>query len=464
MNRLNISGVLLIKKVLNSKFNAIGGNFKTYSLNTFWLLSEKIFRLSINLIVAVWIARYLGPEEFGLFNFAVSFATICFPLINFGLHGILVKELYNTKTEKESNVILGSSFALKSFMGCLGFVVMLLNWHYNWLGDQSYSQLLLLVSFSFLFQSFTVLESWFESKAENKIPVLLKSILFFVGSVLKIILILEGYELPYFLLVYSLEFLLTGVGLILAYVISGGSILHWKVKVTKIKELVRNSWFLVFSSISAVIYLKIDQLMLIEFAGEMELGYYSAAVRLSESWYFVPVVVMNALFPMVLKAKNKGEDNFYQKLADLSNVFVIISLGIALMVNLLSEPVILYLYGDEYKSSVLILQLHIWAGVFIAQRAILSKWIISNEVYWFSLFSQVSGAVLNIILNLILIPLYGGVGAAVATIISYATTTIIVLIFFKRTHRLLKIFTNSFINPFRIEFYKKLFKEVKVKS
>lgn len=410
------------------------------------MIFERVARLGVNLIVGIWLARYLGPTDFGLFNFAIAITTVFLPLVNFGLQGILVKELFHFSNEKYK--ILGTSFVLKLVIGVLVFFGILL--FYSSKSFESPEDfIVILVAISILFQPFLVLENWYESQVKAKRPAILKSIFFLISSIIKIVLIIEEKELSAFAFVYSLEAMLIAIALIVAYKMDKESIFNWRFDFKVLKSLTSKSWLLVLSSISAILYLKIDQVMLGTMTSDEELGYYSAAVKLSEAWYFIPLIISNALFPAILSAKLKSKKEYITRLQQLCDAYFGISLLLAVLVSLFATLIIGVLYGNQYSPSIVILQIHIWAGIFIFLRTVLSKWLIAEDKYKFSLISQLSGAVANVALNLFLIPKFGGIGAAIATVISYFVTSFLILGVFKDTNEIFRIFIKSFLLPFR---------------
>lgn len=423
--------------------------FKKYVSNTFWMTFEKIVRLTINLFVGVWLARYLGPSKFGLLNFGIAIVTVLLPIVNFGLQGILVKELFDNSENK--NIILGTSFVLKLFISIAVVLLIFFSGYYHPLYSNDLEKnVVLFVSLSLLFQPFLVIESWYESQANTKVSSILKTLFFFVVSLIKVLFILKQESLVSFAILYSVEGFFVAIAVLIAYLKDEGSILKWSFNASILKDLTRKSWLLVFSSISAVIYLKIDQVMIGSMISDEELGYYSAAVRFSEAWYFIPAIMLNALFPAILSAKNIGFEKYSVRLQQLCDFLFLGSFTLALVVTFIAEFVIILFYGVDYSASVIILQIHIWAAIFVFLRAVLSKWLIAEGKYRFSLISQLCGAIINVLLNLLLIPLYGGVGAAIATIISYSVASFFILGFFKETKPVFIFFVKSFVVPFRI--------------
>ncbi len=411
------------------------------------MLIEKVIRLAINIVVGIWMARQLGPSDFGTLSLAIALSAILLPLVNLGLHGILVKELYDHPDQKAT--IMGTAFIMKTGASVLIFAILLFVVFQGHIVPEYEKNIIVFACVSILFQGFLVIESWYESQVKPKWATIFKTIFFVLSSALKVYFILRDAEVYVFAILYSVEAFLIAIGLLAAYLRDKEPLLNWRFDKSVSLGLLSKSWLLIFSSMSAVVYLKIDQVMLGTMVSDAELGYYSAAVKLSEAWYFVPLIISNALFPAILSAKKKSVVLYMKRLQQLSDFYFICAASLALIVTFSAPMIITMLYGIAYTPSIIILQLHIWAGIFIFLRTILSKWLIVEEKFRFSLISQVSGAIANVGLNFWLIPLWGGIGAAIATLASYFIGAILVLGLFKDTKDIFRIFVRTLAFPIK---------------
>jgi PST family polysaccharide transporter len=180
------------------------------------------------------------------------------------------------------------------------------------------------------------------------------------------------------------------------------------------------SFPLIFSTLAIVVYMKIDQVMLGQMAGPESVGIYSAAVRLSEIWPFASTMLVRSLAPSIISAKKISNDSYYAKLQKLCNLQAILVYAIALPMTFLSTPFVVLVFGSDYTAAGPVLAIHIWSSMFLFLGYVKEIWITTEELTWFSFAFTISGAIMNVILNFIFIPRYAEVGAAVATIISYA--------------------------------------------
>lgn len=385
--------------------------------NTSWQFGDNILRMGIGLLLGVWLARYLGPEEFGLFSYALAFAGLFSPLASLGLDDIVVRNLVRDPAVR--NEALGTSLVLKLAGGAVSFVAAIGAIFLLRPGDGLSHWLVGIIAAGSIFQAFTAIDFWFNSQIQAKYSILPKNAAFLICAVIKIALILSGASLIAFAWVSTLEVILASAGLVLVCRSRGNRLREWLSSIRMGKVLLKDSWPLLFSCIVIMIYLRIDQVMLGEMVGSEEVGVYSVAVRLAEVWFFIPTVIYWSVLPSLVEAKAVSDELFYERLQKYYNLMALIAYAIAVPVMLLAKWLVLTLYGAPYAEAGLMLAILIWANLFtfleISRSAFFNvmNW---NRIYFVTL---VLGAVLNVVLNLLLIPRYGGLGAVIASCIAY---------------------------------------------
>jgi len=418
--------------------------FLKYLKNTLWLFGEKILRIVVGLFVGIWVARYLGPEQFGLFSYAQSFVGLFTAIATLGLDGIVVREL--VKDESRRDELIGTAFWL-NILGALG-VLIVLAIAINFTSNDSYtSSLVFIIASATIFQSFNVVDMYFQSKVLSKYIVYANVISLFISSIVKITLILNEAPLIAFAWVILFDSFILASGFIYFYlknrrhneqpnrysVFDTESSFAWKFNKSTAFSLLKDSWPLILSGIVISIYMKIDQVMIKEMMNAEAVGQYAAAVRLSEAWYFIPMVIASSLFPAIINAKKQSEELYYARLQKLYSLMVWLAIAIALPMTFLSDWVVHFLYGEQYNQAGSVLMIHIWAGVFVFLGVASGKWLLSENLQIFSTVNTSIGAIVNIWLNYILIPKIGVSGAAWATLISYFVAAYLCLLFFKKT-------------------------------
>lgn len=392
-------------------------NFSNYFSNTFWLLASKIYRMGFALAVTVWMARYLGPEEFGLLNYALSFVIIFSVLISLGLENVVVKQVIND-FESEGEVV-ASSLILRFIGGAIFFLTTILVVFIIKPDGFLLHQLVVILSFGYLFKSFEILRYWFEAHVKAKYSALMEVVALTVSASLKVVLILV--EAPLYLFAWAVvsEFIVMAFGLSIMFSIHYKKpFVSLKPNIDRIKYLFKEAWPLTLAGALYMIATKVDQIMLGNMVGSEAVGVYAAAVKLSEGWFFIPAVIATSLYPTMLHAKNNSRELYLERTQHLLNIMAAIGISAAVGIGLIASPLMSFVFGDEYTESAAILIVHIWGGVFIAISGISYRYLIAEGLQKYSLYRGITGAIVNIAMNYLFIPTYGAMGAAVSTVVS----------------------------------------------
>lgn len=404
----------LIQKALD-RLTAHQG-FRRYFFNTSWMFGEQVLRILAGLFVGIYVARYLGPEQFGVYSFAVAFVALFGAIAKLGLDGIVVRELINHPEKRD--IYLGTAFWLKLIGALVTLIILAIVVQFTGT-DATTNLYIFIIGSGLTFQSFDVVDSYFQSRVLSKFVSVAKMIQLALSSALKLYFIFIQADLFWFVLVSLIDQISLTVSLVLVYSRQKIGSFFGRFSVGTAKAMLRDSWPLMLSGIAVMLYMRIDQIMIKEMLGEREVGLYSAAVKLSEAWYFVPVIITSSLFPAIVNAKKTDQELYNKRLQRLYSAMVWMAITIALPMTFLSDWVVEILYGTAYREAGPILMIHIWAGVFVALGATSGSWLISENLQQLALYRTLSGAISNVILNLILIWNYGMIGAAIAAITSY---------------------------------------------
>jgi len=422
--------------------------FIKYFKNTSWLFIDKILRLFIGLFVGVWVARYLGPDNYGLLSYVASYVGLFIPLSTLGLDEVVIREL--VKDISKRDVILGTAFRLKLIGTLIFFFVLSLSVLFS-NDDKNTYTLIYIMACVTIFHVFNVIDYYFQSKVMSKYIVIANTIGFLSSAILKIIFIMLKTPIYTFILVGVIESFVISIGYLGAYIYMNSSSLNWIFDMKLAKTMLRDSWSLIFSGIAITIYMKIDQVMIKNMIGNEAVGYYSVAVRFSEIWSFIPVVVSGSLFPSIVNAKNESKEMYHKRLLYLFRLLVFISLIISFLILLFSKYIIIYTYGNLYIQSVEILQIYVWSIVFVFLNSSSWKWYILENLQHLAAIRLTIGALLNIVLNIIWIDDYGLKGAAYATLVSYAVSSFIGNLFNIKTISIFKIQAKALLTFYKLK-------------
>lgn len=407
-------------------------SLKHYLNNTLWIMGDKFLALGLSFFVAVFLARYLGPSDYGTYSYIMSMVSLFSVAGHMGLAGLVTREL--VRYPEETGVILGTTLGLKLIGMIVGYIG-LLSYAYFYEGLYSQEFLLIAIAGTTLILSCTgIIDYWFQSFIKAKYVSIANLTSLIISALLKLAFIFMGLSLTWFIVTNVIQSIIVGLLLIIFYkIVSKSSLKSWSFSKSKALELLSQSWLVFAGSIFAILNLKIDQVMLKWYQGAEQVGIYAVAAQLSEAWYFIPSAIVASFFPKLIQLKKENNDQYLLRLQQLFSVLFLIAFSVASVVSLGGDLLIQTFFGIKYSASSSVLIVHIWAAIFIFMRALFSRWILIEDALIFSLFTQGFGALINILLNYFWINEYGVMGAAYATLLSYASSSFIALAFYKKT-------------------------------
>ncbi len=419
--------------------------FKKVISNIGWLFAGRIFRMGLSMIAGIWVARYLGVEVFGILSFCMAVALLFRPMAMFQLEGVCVRELVAAPDQK--NQILGSAFVLSLGAGllCFGAVMGLVRILRP--NEPVYGIIVAVAGIGLVFFCFEVFDYWFQARVRSRAVVISRTIVLIVSSCLKITGIWLHASVVFFAWVNMAEIVMTGAALGIVYYRSGNPITALRVKWAWMKKLFSDAWPLALSGLAATIYLRIDKIMLGQMADVSQVGIYTAATRLAEAWYFLPICIMTSLYPAVIRAQKDRSTDPDKGMQQIYKMMVLLGYATAIVTFFAAKPFILLLFGRVYESSAPVLGLYIWSGVFVNIAMAKAAWLKAKNYTRIQFVSTLAGAAVNIVLNLFLIKKFGVIGAAWATIISYAIEAYFILFLFPKTRKQAKMITVAFFKP-----------------
>jgi O-antigen/teichoic acid export membrane protein len=394
--------MIRIKKLLTNKY-----------INNFsWLFAEKVLRLLIGFFVSIWMARYLGPESFGILTFAQSIIGILIAFVTLGLGPIITRDLLLNKYP--NNSIFGTSFMMQILSALVIISIISLFVYYG--NKNLESIIVLIISFSYIFQIMSMLDSYFQVKSLNKYVAISNTIAFTLSSIIKVFLIVYQFELIYFAYIAIFEsFILASM--YLYFYLKYESIKSWNYSFIVAKSLIKDSWPLMPHKISMVIIANIDMIMISKMMDNYSVGIYAMAYKIYLILIFLASIMTKVLFPALIKTNElkEAQDRRFIKFYRLMGM---ISISLILIYYFVGRDILLFAFGEEYSQSVLILNILIIAVFFSFINSVCDQWFVIQNYTKSFLFRTVIGAFINIILNIWFIEIFGLYGAAYATIIT----------------------------------------------
>ncbi len=417
----------IIEKITPQKWRWILNHegFKRYFANTGWMFGGQMFSLLVSFFIGAWIARYLGPENYGVLSYAVAFVGLFWFIADFGSGSILNRELIEFPEKRDK--LMGTVFRLKLIGGVVAFLLTVAS-TYLFQINSAIRLLIILFSLSLILQAINVISIYFQSevKSKNNVKALFFSTI--ISSCLKVLVILFDKGITWIVIVFVLDFLWQGLGFMSAYKKQGLKMKNWSYDKKLSRTILKKSLFLMIAAAAGFIYIKIDQVMIGYMLGSYEVGIYAAAVKLVEIWYFIPGIICASLFPAIVNAKKTNPDVYKRRLKALYLLMFLTALVISIFSTILAPWIIFILFGSKYAAAVVILQIYVWSGIGLFIGTAINRYFLSenrnNYILWYSVCSMI----LNVVFNIIFIPTIGLNGAAWATLLSYSAGPLVVFL------------------------------------
>ncbi|EAR51188.1 Polysaccharide biosynthesis protein [Oceanicola granulosus HTCC2516] len=388
-----------------------------------WLIARQIANLANSLVIAIFVARHLGPEGYGILSYAVSLVAIVAPLTTLGMRNLSLRE-YKMHPE-DSNAIVGTVTIIRLVGSLVSvLIVFLVAWLYP-IAHPDIAILCTLLAGAALLKSIDTIQEYFIARQDPKPFVIfaVANMTLFAG--IKIALVFLDATVDAFIVTLAVQGAMSALGGVIAYRRHTRGLPRFRFEAARAKRYLAQGFPLMLGSLSAVIYLKSDILMLSYLAGKETTGLYAVAARLSEIWYVLPTAFATALFPRMVELRDLSPARYAARVQDAMDSFAAFGTLIAVSSLFWAAPVVAVLFGDGYAGSVSVLYIYAWVGIVFATRALMHKWLLVEGVFWGSAMIHATGAVANVLLNLLLIPRYGAEGAAIATVASYALAPIL---------------------------------------
>ena len=418
--------------------------------NSGWLVSDKIFGMIIGVFITAITARYFGPELFGQFNYVLALVSIFTALSTLGLETLTVK--YIIEKDYDEGMVLCTSFFLRIIGGIIltitsASVIQLIEPN-----ARELHFLVLIMSFTMVVKSFEVIEYWIRAHQKAKISSVIRILVYIFTAVLKLLVVYYSGNLIHLSLVYMVDGIITGIALVIVYFKIREEKSIWRVNLHYAAKILSKCWYLILSGLMVTLYMRIDQVMLgYLIQDRSEIGYFSAAVRIAEMWYFIPMAVITAFTPVIMNKKKTDQNGYIKSVQLLYSIMAWMGICFGIVILFLSKPIIEIIYGQEYLKAATILSISIWAGTFAMLGSARSIWLICEGLQKYTLIYTFGGLLINISLNILLIPHFGSHGAAISTLVSQFATSIIILVFFKKT----RISSLMIVRSFYIIFYRR---------
>ena len=407
----------LCRRILNNK------NIK----NAGWLIAGKIIQMAINFFIGILTVRYLGPANYGLISYAGSYAAFFYCISTLGINSVIVKEFIDMPAKE--GMVLGTSLILRvvsSIFSAISIIIISFILDAN---EPITKLVVILYSLSLFFQTIELFNYWFQSKLQAKFTAIASLIAYSVVAIYKFILLIFNKPVTLFALSTSIDYIVLGVLLFYFYKKENGSRLSFSLDYAK--HILKKSYHFILPGLMVAIYGQTDKMMLKHMGNDAEVGYYATAVSLCSVWCFILSAIIDSLNPSIMKAYQDNENDFIEYNKLLYFIIFYISIFVSFVFTIFGKLIIHTLYGEVYMPTVAPLRIITWYTAFSYLGVARNAWIICKDRQMYLKYIYLFSALLNIVLNLILIPKYGAIGAAVGSLVCQVSTIMIFPFFIK---------------------------------
>lgn len=395
--------------------------------NASWIIACRIVQAVLSLAVSMITARYLGPSNYGLITYASSLVAFIVPVIQLGINGILVQEFVNCPTN--SGRTIGTTTILTTISSLLGILGI---WAFTSIVNHNETDTIIvsvLYSVSIFFQMTEMIQYWYQAQLLSKYVSIVSLISRVIVSVYKVYIIIAGKSIYWFSIVNSLDYLIISVCLFAIYFKLGGQKLSFSAT-TATKMLAKSKHFII-SGLMVSVFGQTDKIMLKLMIGDAESGYYSAAITCAGMSVFLFTAITDSFRPVIFENKKTNESAYRINTIRLYSIIIYMALIQSVILTLLARPVINLLYGADYLYAVNILKIITWYSAFSYLGSARNIWFLAEGKQKYIWITNLIGAVVNIIGNSILIPILGGCGAAIASVVTQFLTNFVLNFFIK---------------------------------
>lgn len=408
--------------------------------NVAWLFGDKLVRMGLGVGITLAVARFLGPRQFGSLNYVGALVGLFGAFTALGLEQIVVRDL--VRRPEEEPEITGTALGLRSFSSVVFLTICLaLLYRMGLLGRGNYVGLFFALMMPF--DSSTVLELVFQAKVLSKYAVIARNTAFVVIGAVRLSFLYFRLPLVFFASAYLMESALGALLILISYARYSGHGLRLRFSLTYASKILKESWPVILTGSAITIYMRIDILMLETLCGSAAVGIYGAATRVSEIWYFVPMGIMATLSPLITSYRG-NETLYYDRLQQCFSGMAGFSVAVSIVTSLSYSFIMGHLFGARFAASGPILAVHVWSSIFVFLGIAQYPWMVTEKKLNLSLFQTMLGAASNILLNFFLIPKLQGMGAAIATVVSYAIAGVFANLLFRDTRRIFYMQMNAF--------------------
>ena len=417
-------------------------SFMRYFRNSSWMIMEYGLRVVSAIFVSIYVARYLGPEQFGILSYALAVVIVFMTISRLGMDSILVRDL--SKDPTEAKAYMGTSFWLM-VIASIVFLVVLSTLVYFVESDPNTKGYIWIISLGLLFQALLVVDFGFQAQVKARYSSIAKSSALIVGSMIKLYLVWAQADLEFFAIAYVIDSVVIGIMLLVMHFYQRQINFLFSFNIEIARRLLKSSWPMVLSAVAAMLYLRIDQIMIQNMIGSYELGLYMASSKLLEMWIMLVYVISISLLPVLAKKRSGCMKQYEVLVINIFRGFVFSGFLFMVFILIFGDEVIELTFGVEYKNALVALLILSLGAPLIALRVITVRYLTIEGLEKKVATRTIIALIISIALNYLLIPIFGISGAAMSTVLALFYSAYLANFFDSDLHQLRRINMNVFL-------------------
>lgn len=409
--------------------------------NAIWLIGGRVVQMLISFVVGVLTARYLGPGNYGIINYAGAYVTFFTAFCTLGINSVIVKDFVDHPDEQGkaigTTLVLRAVSSFFSSIMIVGIVTIIDK------KEPVTIAVTALCSIALIFQVADTLNYWFQSRYQSKMSSIATLVAYIITSCYRLFLLVTHKDVRWFAFASSIDYICVAIILFLAFKKESGPRLSFSKK--KAKELLGTSYHYILASMMVAIYGQTDKLMLKQMLDETSVGFYSLASSINNMWVFILAAIIDSMYPTIIKYAGENSEQFEKKNRQLYAIVIYVSIFVAVLFMIFGKWIIRILYGEAYLPATESLKIVCWYTIFSYLGTARNAWIVSTNNQKYLKYICCGAAFANILLNLLLIPVLGASGAALASLLTQISTIVIIPYFIKSMRPNVKLMIEAFL-------------------
>ena len=404
-------------------------NKKRVIANMSWLMGGKIVNMILSFFVSLATARYLGPTNFGSINYVAAYVSFFSSIASLGLSVIVIKEV--SSGEEDDNKVIWTGILMRFLTAVASTIAVVAFFAITKRNDPLLVPIAALESIAILASAFDTFMYWFQGKLLGKYVSIAGVIAYLAMSLYRLYLLANGADILWFAFATSVDILVLALVLFIFYVKENG--FRPVISLPLGKKLLKQSYHYLISGLIAILYSKVDQIMLGDMLDKASVGLYSAALTIAGLWGMIPSAFIQSVSPILYKNAQTDRGMFLKRLKQSYAGIWFLNVCWSLAISLFSYWVVLLLYGAEYMGARKALIIVVWYSGISSLGSLTQVYLATENKNKYINYFALVGLVTDVVLNALLIPHFGITGAAVATLATYCVIHIVMPLVIKDT-------------------------------